>query len=183
MNYFSLRKKQAHTLTFLNLVTLWAKSLEIQMHTDYRRPVRKPPSLQGQKSTPTPKSSQIFRFLWFMPSLGVRSPCKCTLYRLRSLICGKIHAIIPIWFNSMETNFTGVFQADQMIQFLPLYHPCCKYFYVFLCIKCMNALTLSNTFNYKAVTIETVLSLWNLSYGVSSFGVLYALVESLVQSH
>ena len=54
--------------------------------TDYGRPVRKSPSLHGRKSTPTPKflvrpkhilsatSAQIFRFLWFMPLLGVRSP-------------------------------------------------------------------------------------------------------------
>ncbi len=53
-------------------------------NTDYGRPVRKSPSLHVRKSTSTPKffryilsatSAQIFRFLWFMPSLGVRSPC------------------------------------------------------------------------------------------------------------
>ena len=45
--------------------------------TDYGRPVRKSPSLHGRKPTPTPKflgTARIFRFLWFMPSLGFRSP-------------------------------------------------------------------------------------------------------------
>ena len=54
--------------------------------TDYGRPVRKSSSLPSPKPTPAPKIfwvrpkhilsatlAQIFRFLWFMPSLGVRS--------------------------------------------------------------------------------------------------------------
>ena len=51
---------------------------------DYGCQVGKSPSLNGQKSTPkflgTAKayfvctSAQIFRFLWLIPSLGVRSP-------------------------------------------------------------------------------------------------------------
>ena len=40
--------------------------------TDYGHPVRKSPST---KHILTATSAQIFRFLWFMPSLGVRSPC------------------------------------------------------------------------------------------------------------
>ena len=56
--------------------------------TDYGRPVRKSSSLHSPKPTPAPKIfwvrpkhilsatlAQIFRFLWFLPSLGVRSPC------------------------------------------------------------------------------------------------------------
>ena len=54
--------------------------------TDYGRPVRKSPSLHSRKSTLTPKFfgrpkpilhaalAKIFKFIWFMPSLGVRSP-------------------------------------------------------------------------------------------------------------
>ena len=60
---------------------------DFPMITNYGHPVRKLSSLHGRKSNPNPKflgtakayfvcqSAQIFRFLWFMPSLGVRSPC------------------------------------------------------------------------------------------------------------
>ena len=55
--------------------------------TDYGHLVNKSPSLHGRKSIPIPNfqvrrqyilsatSAQNFRFLLFMPSLGVRSPC------------------------------------------------------------------------------------------------------------
>ena len=56
--------------------------------TDYGRPVRKSSSLHSPKPTPTPKIfwvrpkhilsatlAQIFRFLWFTSSMGVRTPC------------------------------------------------------------------------------------------------------------
>ena len=45
--------------------------------TNYGCLVRKSPSIHDWKSTPTLKlfgTTQFFRFLWFMPSLGVRSP-------------------------------------------------------------------------------------------------------------
>ena len=45
-------------------------------YTDYGRPERKKPSLQGWKFNQhilSATSAQFFRYLWFMPSLGVRS--------------------------------------------------------------------------------------------------------------
>ena len=61
-------------------------SIQMTTTTDYRRPGRKSPSLNGRKSTPTPKflgtpkhilsatSAHFFRYIWLMTSLGVRSP-------------------------------------------------------------------------------------------------------------
>ena len=65
----------------------------MSVSTDYGRPVRKSPSLHGRKSTSHSKifrygrsifclthQPNFFRYLWFMPSLGVRSPWAHTSY-------------------------------------------------------------------------------------------------------
>ena len=72
-------------ISFVNLVIWGLKALQfhntiILWNTDYGRPLRKSPSKHGPNLWVGPKHilsaplAQIFRFLWFMPSLVVHSP-------------------------------------------------------------------------------------------------------------
>ena len=109
------------------------KKIKVDFHlpTDYGRSKRKKPSMHGRNFNPNPKFldkvdayfvchiGPIFPIgIWFMLSLGVRSPCICLIYFRWKYSERKIKKFVkthhhPVFTIIEQTSLWSIMKADQ----------------------------------------------------------------------